>query len=96
MGCHKYSISGMVGEGWGDGVIHFSEWDDSIGCLCTFPGGRLRLDEDTVRSLAYLGAAVVMQHQSCKEWFYLPGDLPQWMRDEIDRCVLHGKNGSAE
>lgn len=90
MGCHSYNVSGHVSNGkWKDGTIHFSESDDSVTCLCTtHPDGGDRLSLEEIRSLAYLGAAVVFQHQRHQEYWHLPGDLPQWVRDEIDRVVL--------
>ena len=75
MGCDHYV-----------GGIMFSEGDDEVGCLCTFPhNDGDRLDVERVRSLAYLGAAVVLQKRGDLEHPYLPGCLPAWIRDEIDR-----------
>jgi hypothetical protein len=66
----------------------FSEADDSIRCLCTFPfNDGERLCPDRVRSLAYLGAAVVLDQRGELEHPYLPFCLPKWMRDEIDRNI---------
>lgn len=97
MGCHKYTVSGHVDGGeWAEGTIHFSESDDSVTCLCTTHiDGRGRLDLEEIRSLAYLGAAVIFQHQRHQEWWHLPGDLPQWVRDEIDRVVLFHSRDAA-
>ena len=77
MGCDSY-----------EGGIMFSEGDDTIRCLCTFPhnDGEV-LDAERVRSLAYLGAAVVLHHNGDLEHPYLPACLPEWMRREIDRNI---------
>lgn len=75
MGCDHYH-----------GGIMFSEMNDDIGCLCTFPhNDGDRLDAERVRSLAYLGAAVVLEHNGDLEHPYLPKCLPDWIRNEIDR-----------
>ena len=77
MGCDSYA-----------GGIMFSEMDDEIGCLCTFPhNDGDTLDAGRVRALAYLGAAVVLQHRGDLEHPYLPSCLPEWMRQEIDRNI---------
>jgi hypothetical protein len=69
--------------------IHFPDTDDRATCLCTFPfNNGQRIDLQEMRSLAMLGAAVVMQHHKHEEYRYLPGDLPQWIVDEIDRVIL--------
>lgn len=78
MGCERYSCN--------DDEIMFSEIDDSIRCLCTFPNNDMgSLSKERVRSLAYLGAAVVLSNRGELEHPYLPLCLPQWIRDEIDR-----------
>ena len=83
MGCDKYWLLND------DSPVCFSEGDDSIGCLCTFPHNDGKtLDADRVRSLAYLGAAIVMMQHETIEHGYLPECLPQWIRDEIDRHLL--------
>lgn len=75
MGCDHYV-----------GGIMFSEMNDDIGCLCTFPhNDGDRLDAERVRSLAYLGAAVVLEQRGDLEHPYLPACLPKWIRNEIDR-----------
>jgi len=75
MGCDKYV-----------GGIMFSEEYDHIGCLCTFPDNDGdTLDAERVRSLAYLGAAVVLDQHGDLEHPYIPACLPEWIRKEIDR-----------
>jgi hypothetical protein len=90
MGCDQYTVSGWVQEEqkWKDGSIHFPDTDERATCLCTFPSGGRRIDLQEMRSLAMLGAAVVMQHHKHEEYRYLPGDLPEWIVDEIDRVIL--------
>ena len=83
MGEQVYSIEGQE--------VQFSEVEDTYACLCTFPfndkafGGKL--DADTVRSLALLGAAVCLAHQGELELPILPQGVPEWIRDEIDRVI---------
>lgn len=62
MGEHGYHTSGYGAEY----IIYFSESDDDWGCLCTFPhNDHGELTSDRVRSLALLGAAVVLaSHQA--------------------------------
>ena len=78
MGCHSYH------------GIQFSEDDDEFVCLCTFPyndeAAGERLDPERVRSLALLGAAVVLNRYD-GDIGYLPDDLPRWIVDEIVRNV---------
>jgi hypothetical protein len=67
----------------------FSEMNDDIGCLCTFPhNDGQTLDPERVRSLAYLGAAVVMVSREELEHGFMPSCLPDWLKKEIDRIVL--------
>ena len=73
-----------------EAAIHFSERDD-VSCLCTFPhnyeGGQL--DGETIRSLAYLGAAVVLVQREVldEDYVFLPDMLPEWIVNEIKRLV---------
>jgi len=75
------------GGNWEDAAIQFSEGDDETACLCTFPHNfeQTGLDTERVRSLALLGAAVVLAHQGelKEEYNYLPYCVPQWIRDGI-------------
>jgi hypothetical protein len=83
MGCNKYYLEGI------DYPVTFSEMNDDIGCLCTFPhNNNDALDPETVRSLAYLGAAVVMVSREQLDHGYIPNCLPNWIKKEIDRIVL--------
>lgn len=83
MGCDTYECDGQL--------IRFSE-DDSIRCLCTFPHNDLayggKLAPAKVRSLAMLGAAVVMiHHGELNGPVFLPHSLPQWLVDELERLL---------
>lgn len=83
MGCNKYYLEGISYP------VAFSEMNDDIGCLCTFPlNDGNSLNPERVRSLAYLGAAVVMLSHERVDHGYIPHCLPDWMRKEIDRIVL--------
>jgi hypothetical protein len=90
MGEHVYGVSGYRNEKWQDMAIQFSEMDDDTACLCTFPhnftGG---IDAQHVRSLALLGAAVVLAHQGELEddYNFLPFCIPTWIRDEIEKRI---------
>ena len=85
MGCDCYTILTHSGER----DIRFSEGDDDLGCLCTFPhNDGETLDADRVRSLAYLGAAVVLaSHEEADDNQYLPNSLPEWIRKGIDEMM---------
>ena len=96
MGERVYSVA--IGDGKTIDVC-FSEMDDDWGCLCTFPhDDHGKLDAERVRSLALLGAAVVLaafrreQLETEDGWggtvfASLPNAVPQWIRDEIRRVV---------
>jgi hypothetical protein len=88
MGCESYDTT----------YLKFSEGDDDLGCLCTFPhNDGSSLSADRVRSLAYLGAAVVLLRRGKLEHGYLPNCLPDWVRSEIDRSLTpHKETDEAE
>ena len=68
--------------------ITFSTIDDDLHCLCTFPYNYNEIDKDLVRSMAYLGAAIVLQHHGeMNDDRILPQCLPQWIRDGIDKIL---------
>lgn len=87
MGEHVYSVDGYSG-----GLeckkknIQFSEMDGEWQCLCTFPhNDGKEISPSRLRSLALLGAAVVLAHQGDleEEHNFLPHCVPIWIRDEI-------------
>ena len=87
MGCDYYVLP--------DGALaHFSDNDDQFGCLCTFPfndeNDTHELDVERVKSLALLGASVVLHRDGRAEGEYvlLPGSIPAWMVDGIRRIAL--------
>lgn len=55
----------------GNVTLYFSESDDDVGCLCTFPAGFQARDTDTIFSLAMLGAAVRALNEP--EWEHATG-----------------------
>ena len=68
--------------------LQFSEMDDDYICLCTFPyNDQGELTPDRVRSLALLGAAVVLARSCSLEHPFLPACVPEWIRKEIDRVM---------
>ena len=68
--------------------IQFSEMNDDWTCLCTFPHNyEPKLDADAVRSLALLGAAVVLARRGDLDGEMLPDCVPQWIRDELQRVT---------
>lgn len=89
MGCKSHNI----GNG---NTLRFSEGDDDISCLCTFPhNDGDELTPDRVRSLAYLGAMAMLSRRGDfgeDQCLYIPTDLPKWMRESIDRCVANTPN----
>ena len=72
----------------GDYPLQFSEMDDDYVCLCTFPhNDQGELTPDRVRSLALLGAAVVLASNDDLDHPFLPNFVPVWIRQEIDRVM---------
>lgn len=99
MGCNHYSVAGWIQEEqtWKDGTIQFSEMDDSVCCLCSFDASsQYELTPEQVRSLAYLGAAVALQHEKHEDFRGLPWSLPDQLREEIDRIILKRHNAAGE
>ena len=81
MGCDYYDYGGCR--------IHFSEMDDNVGCLCTFPGNDMEeLSIERLRSLAMLGAAIRLVHNCELEGLViLPHALPKWIIDGINKYL---------
>ncbi len=85
MGCKSYTYKGRA--------IRINEVQEKFGCLCTFPvndDGEMTVDR--LRSLAMLGAAVVMLNneelpEADDEYLILPSGLPQWIIDGIDQLL---------
>lgn len=78
MGCDSYYLDGI------DTPIKFSEMNDDVCCLCTFPHNDNRvISNDRMRSLALLGAAVVLLRNKEIDNGFLPNCLPKWIIDEI-------------
>ena len=77
--CHKpepiYFYDGKVING------------ETVYCLCTFPENNRdeKLDTTDVRSFALLGAAVALMQKGYIHQGDIPGCLPRWVIDEIDR-----------
>ena len=75
----------------------FSE-DSEVGCLCTFPHNNAgKLDADSLRSLAYLGAAIALIKDKAlveeENYFCIPRDIPDWVVEGIETQIKeHGKN----
>ncbi len=71
----------------GECFVGFTDTDDTVGCLCTFPHNYQGkpLSASTVQSLALLGAAIVLARREpiSREYFMIPADVPQWIRDSI-------------
>lgn len=89
MGCDKYNVSCFNAEkqDWEDMSISFSEVDDLGHCLCAFGINYNCNDKETLRSLAYLGAAVALAHHGDLEYGILPDCLPKNIKDSIDKMV---------
>jgi hypothetical protein len=72
----------------GRAEIRFEE-GSSWACLCTFPhtdGGGI--DVVTLKSLALFGAACRLALEGdLRGSVLLPSDVPQWIRDGIDKAV---------
>ena len=81
MGCDYYRYESEL--------IRFSEMDDTVSCLCTFPHNDMEhLDLSRVRSLAMLGAAIVLiHHDEIEGPVYLPNNLPKWIITELERIL---------
>jgi len=93
-----YTIAGSmqdpdsVFQKWGTRSVEFSEADDTWRCLCTFPwndNAEGRIDISRIRSLALLGAAVVLIHNGDiqEEYNYLPYCVPEFIRKAILEAI---------
>lgn len=88
MGCDYYDVSTIGKNDYGFS-LHFSDLDEEWRCLCTFPyNDGDTLDASRVRSLALLGAAVVLAHNDELDNPILPNGVPEWIRNEIKRLVI--------
>jgi hypothetical protein len=83
MGCDSYWYR--------DKRIMFSEGDDDVLCLCTFPHNDEAFGEissERVRSLAYLGATIVLIHENrIEQDVFIPYCLPEWIKEQIDKRI---------
>lgn len=78
MSCERYT----------DSNIKFSENDDTCRCLCTFPeNDDFHLEPSRIKSLALLGAAVVLDQRGQLDNPYLPYGIPQWIIGELNRVM---------
>ncbi len=89
MGCATYTMRGKLAEHY----IHFSEMEEELPCLCTFPYNDAidkKLDGETVMSLALLGATVAMIHHQelTSERNYIPDCIPDWIVAEIKTHII--------
>lgn len=98
MGCQYYNFQRWVDKGesgdWKDISFHFSQAEQGFGCLCTWPHDHPnyeeRMDVDDLRSLALLGAAVVLAHAGkieSRDDTIFPSDIPKWFIDELNRLL---------
>ena len=103
MGEDVYTVSGYTkpeykeneSVEWAEYNIQFSSTDDDWRCLCTFPHNDGKtIDVSRMRSLALLGAAVVLAHQGELEETnsFLPFCVPEWIREEISRLLPDKEN----
>jgi hypothetical protein len=82
MGCDSYYLDGI------DTPIKFSEMNDDVCCLCTFPhNDNNELTNYRIRSLAMLGAAVVLLQHGVIDNGFLPNCLPKWIVDAIGESL---------
>lgn len=79
-------------------TITWSEEDNEFSCLCIewFDG---EIDEETIKSLALLGAAVrkawvLESHGINREWMYIPNCIPDKVLDAIRRVRLNDVKGN--
>jgi len=86
MSCYYYCVEDEKG---GQRCLHFAEGDDEYRCLCTFPGNdaALGLNAERVRSLAVLGAAVVLAVKDELEYGALPYAVPEFILQGIDEAL---------
>ena len=89
-------ILGLDGDSveWIEREVGFSEClTDGWSCLCTFPwadrGVRGEISSERVRSLALLGAAVVLIHNGDiqENNSYLPRCVPEYIREAIKKAI---------
>ena len=93
MGCDYYPLE-IEKQYYDDTFIRFSEMDDTFGCLCTFPwNNQENMDIDTLRSLALLGAGVVLAyHNEIDTPVFLPYGIPDWIIKGIDKYLPEEKD----
>jgi len=85
MGCNYYECEGSS--------IKFSESNDDWRCLCTLSPNNhgVPISLGQLKSLAALGLAVVLLHDNELDGpVFLPGSLPKWALDELDRLIPRG------
>ena len=91
MGCSYYKIQVPCEDtkGWRSVDIHINAEDD-LPCLCTFSGTE-EIDQQTVRSLAALGTAVICAYNGIVNtqngFLSIPNGLPPDILNAID-CYL--------
>lgn len=91
MGCDSYRVN--------DTTIKFNETDDECRCLCTFPhNDGETLDSERLRSLALLGAAVVLSQwdSGFDGHCTIPDSLPKWVDKEVCRILGIEANNNAD
>jgi hypothetical protein len=76
--------------------FRFSEENDDIGCLCTFPHndfdekGELIIDEWRLVALAVLGCAIALSHNTTElkndEYVHLPKSIEKYF-NAIKKCI---------
>lgn len=103
MGCDYYNVAlGLTDSrgnaSWSEVSIHFSDSDEDYSCLCTFPhnymvDGKIGVDKTVVRSLAVLGAMVVLAHQGRisqdQGYSSIPHDVPEELLQQIDGLLMY-------
>jgi hypothetical protein len=91
MGERVYNINGYR--------VRFSDGDDTIGCLCTFPyndryDGKLIIGYERLINLALLGCAVVaLTDGSIQEGIYLPYGMEEYL-EAIEATLNEIKKGN--
>jgi hypothetical protein len=84
MSCDVYTAWAWDSENdrWYEQCMGFCDTDD-MPCLCSLNETKQEISRDQVKSMAYLGAAVALNHHGVEVQF-IPQDLPDWLVEQID------------
>ena len=92
MGCNSYGIQAWIGGGWAEASVSLNYDDERWPCLCTMRGDSHNTEAfsaEDVRSMAALGAALVLAHNGTLGQPYIttPAELPAKVKAAIEYFI---------